>query len=338
MIPLSHIAIELTPPAEQALAGKNVKLGMALVPSARDFRSIRIDRFVMAKGLVDDSPHAVAAVLLVDSEHRAQQIRPFTRCPVISSLKDLQHVNGVRLVSRLNLIYHVCPLQTNDGWKDNLWELLQRWSVFNGRKVLAIATGEGLHSPETVKQLISRSDAEYIHVPNNRELREVASFRLLLEAIQSTDPDEASFYGHTKGNSTADNAQGAWLWTLAMYRHLLDQPEAIRELLRAFAAVGCCKMVWPKGTIPPYPTKLAVGNWMFAGCFWWVRHSKVFTLDWRNMPNRDWRNIPNDRYAAEAWLSGFLDESEAVSVYQPWPVDQYPTPSPYSPWQHKGRF
>jgi hypothetical protein len=335
---LPHLAIELTPTAEQSLAGKNVKLGIALVPSTRDFGSVRTDRFNIAKGLTDDSPHAVAAVLdasgmsalLVDSEHRAQQIRPFTRRPVVSSIKDLEHVNGVRLVTRLNLIYHVCPLRTNDGWKDNLWEVIKRWSVFTGRKVLAIATGEDLHEPETVKQLINRSDAEYLLVPNDKELREVASFLPLLETIQSTDPSEASFYSHTKANSTADNAQGAWLWALAMYRHLLDRPEEIRELLRTFAAVGCCKMVWPKGTVAPYPTRLAVGNWMFAGTFFAFRHNRVFT--------KNWRSIPSDRYAAEAWLSTMFEESECVSVYQPFDFSQYPTPTPYDPSMHHGRL
>lgn len=340
MIPLSHVAIELTPPAEQALAGRpSVKLGLALVPSARDFGAIRTDRFTMAKGLTDDSPHAVAKVLdasemlalLVDCEHRARQIRPFTRRPVVSSLSELQFANGVRAVKRLNLIYHVCPLETNDGWKDNLGELMQRWSVFNGRKVLAIATGEGVHSPEAVKEFVGRSDAEYLQVPNDRELREVASFLPLLKEIQSTDPSEATFYAHTKSNSTADNQEGAWLWTLAMYRHLLDQPEVIRDALRQYAAVGCCKMIWPRGTRSPYPTALQAGTWCFAGTFFWFRHDRVFTR------RSQWHQIPQDRYGAEAWLSTLLDESECLSLYQPWPVDQYPTPSPYSPAVHSGK-
>lgn len=338
MIPLTHVAIELTPPAEESLFGKRLKLGMALVPSARDFGAIRTDQFSLAKALADDSPHAVAAVLdstnmaalLVDSEHRAQQIRPFTRRPVVSRLADLANVTGVLLPNRLNLIYHICPLKTNDGWKDNLYQLLPRWGIFSGRKVFAVAVGPGLHSLQTVQSLVNRPDAQWIIVPNDRELREVASFLPLLQSIQSTDPNEATFYAHTKGNSTADNAAGAWAWTLAMYRHLLDQIEVVRDALRQYAAVGACKMVWPQGTRSPYPTCLPLGNWMFAGTFFWLRHDRIFRAAWRN--------VCQDRYGAEAWLSTLIPESEALSVYQPWPVNQYPSPSPYQPHVHWGRL
>lgn len=242
----------------------------------------------------------------------------------------------VQSIQRLNLIYHVCPLRNNAIWQDNLQQLLQRWGVFNGRKILAIATGDGLHCPEMVQLLINRPDAEYLLVPNDREVREVESFPALLAAIQSTDPAEATFYAHSKGNSTGDNVSGAWLWALAMYRHLLDQPQVIREALRTFAAVGTCKMVWPAGHHGPYPTQQPSvasqyvhlpGNWTFAGTFFWFRHDAIFTRNW---------SVARDRYAAEAWLAGILDEQRGLSLYQPWPVDQYPTPCPYDPQVHLG--
>lgn len=340
MIPHHLVAVEYTEPLQKTLETRREKLGACLVPSARYFGALRTNQFSWAVALTDDSPHAVAQVLdtsgmmalLVDSEHRARQIRPHTRRPVITSLDQLASINGVQLVSRLNLIYHVCPLKANDGWRDNLYELLQRWGIFTGRKLIAVANGPGLHDLATVQALVRRSDVEWLPIRNDPQLREVASFGPLLSAISNTCSSEATFYGHSKGNSTADNAQGAWLWTLAMYRHLLDQPEVIRDALRQYAAVGCCKMVWPKGSKAPYPSALPVGHWMFAGTFFWFRHDRVFTQKPR------WRNVPQDRYGAEAWLSTLLDESEVLSVYQPWPISQYPTPSPYNPLVHRGRF
>ena len=121
-----------------------------------------------------------------------------------------------------------------------------------------------------------------------------------------------------------------------MYRHLLDQPELIREKLRIFPAVGACQMVWPAGHPGPYPTQqpdvshLYVhlpGNWTFAGTFFWFRHDAIF-----KHPN--WRNVARDRYGAEAWLSSMLEDKQALSVYQPWPTDQFPTPNPYDPLIH----
>jgi hypothetical protein len=87
-------------------------------------------------------------------------------------------------------------------------------------------------------------------------------------------------------------------------------------------------MVWQAGSIPPYPTRLMVGNWMFSGTFFWFRHDRVFTRP-------GWDKIADDRYGAEAWLSSLLYEHESVSLYQPWPVDKYPTPSPYDPRVHQ---
>ena len=156
-----------------------------------------------------------------------------------------------------------------------------------------------------------------------------------MEKIQSTSPNEAAFYGHTKGNSTGDSVEGATLWRNQMYRHLLDQPELIRESLRTFAVVGACKIVWPPDQYGPYPTQQPAladryvhlpGNWMFAGTFFWFRHDAIFTRDW---------SVRRDRYAAEAWLSGILDEREGPSLYQPWPVDVYPSPCPYLPELHR---
>jgi hypothetical protein len=340
MFPSHLIAVELTEEMEKQLEGHREKLGVCLVPSPRDFGGIRTQRFSYAVSLTDDSPRAVAAVLdnsgmmalWVDSEHRARQLRPYTRRPVVSKLDHLRYVNGVQLVSRLNLIYHVCPLKSNDGWRDNLYELRQRWGIFTGRKIIAVANGPGLHDLSAVQALVRRPDAEWMPIRNDPELREVASFAPLLSAISSTCSSEATFYAHTKGNSTGEDKRGAWLWTLAMYRHLLDQPEVILDALRQYAAVGCCKMVWPRGTKPPYPSGLPSGTWMFAGTFFWFRHDRIFK------GGAKWRNVPRDRYGAEAWLSTLLDESEVLSVYQPWPISQYPTPSPYNPFVHRGRF
>ena len=196
--------------------------------------------------------------------------------------------------------------------------------------MVAIATGPGMVPTEEVREALG-AEFEVIEVPNDSQLREVASLRPLLEAVASTREDEATFYGHSKGNSTGDSVEGAMAWTATMYGQLVGRWPAAMRLLEHFAAVGTTQIVWPEGATPPYPTQQpgAVarnarlpGLWMFAGTFFWFRHAAVFSRP-------GWADVRPDRYAAEAWLSGLIEPHEAFSLYQPWPEELYPTPSPY---------
>lgn len=226
-------------------------------------------------------------------------------------------------VCKLNLLYHVCPLKSNDVWRANVKQLARRLRIFNGRKLVAVATDSKCHGVDAVRQALGDPAIEYLELPNDPELREAATFLSLLEAVQSTDPDEASFYAHSKGNSTRDNALGAEMWRNAMYHHLLDNVNTCRDLLLTHPCVGTHKMQWPND-YEPYPTRLKHGNWMFAGCFFWFRHQDVFR-------HPRWRDVPRDRYGAEAWLSGLFDCEQAATIFQPWAASEYPTPSPYDP-------
>lgn len=218
-----------------------------------------------------------------------------------------------------NLIYHVCALRANDGWKDNVAQLRQRLGVFNGKRVVAIARGPGIHDPATVMRELP--GCEYLVLPNCPVIREVATFLPLLLSVASTNPEECSFYAHTKSNSTADGQRGAWAWTKTMYHHLLDFPNEVMEDLRTNLAVGTTQAVW-HGTNPPFPSGLRWCGWAFYGTFWWFRHDAVFGIE-------DWMKFPNDRYTAESWLGHLLPPERCKSRFQPWPLTQYPSPSPY---------
>lgn len=235
-------------------------------------------------------------------------------------------------ITTRNLIYHVYASQANELWRRNVEQLLRRWHVFNGRKVIAIATGPGIHPPAAVKhEFMNPSGVEWLEIPNDPRLREVKTFLPLLGRIQSTRGDEATFYAHTKGNSTADDAKGAARWRNMMYSRLLDEPATIMEQLRAGPCVGTTKIVWRRGDRGPYPTSLKYGNWMFAGTFFWFRNDRVFS-------HPKWRHVPDDRYGAEAWISGLFADHEGISVNQPWPAHVYPSPNPYTPALYHWRY
>lgn len=230
-----------------------------------------------------------------------------------------------------NLIYHVCPLASNDGWRQNVRQLLKRWHVFNGRRIIAINTGDGLHPLPEVLAELQHADFDFFTVPNDPNLREVASFRMLLDRIANTRHDEATFYAHTKGNSTAADMRGAIRWRNAMYRHLLEANfTQSMEHLKTHVFVGCHKMVWGDRK-PPYPSGLDHGKWFLAGTFFWFRNDMVFG-------SPKWQDIPSDRYGAEAWPAGIVEEHAAITVYQKYPETQTYTriDNPYNPALYEG--
>jgi hypothetical protein len=226
-----------------------------------------------------------------------------------------------------NLIYHVCPLTTNDIWKWNIEQLKRRIDLFNGKRHIAIAVGEGLHPPAVVKEAFDDPRCTFFEIPNDKTLREVASFLPLLVSVQSTRSNEALFYAHTKGNSTDNKGTGPRLWTTMMYQKLLGEWQKCIDLLQTYNAVGTNFMAWIGQS--PYPSGLAHSNWMFAGTFWWARHDRIF-----GHPN--WRYVPADRYGAEAYLAGLSPHHAVISVYQKWPPGDFPKVSPYDPKLYAG--
>lgn len=246
----------------------------------------------------------------------------FTEAPIDSVHTACRHQPPEIEPLETNLIYHVCALKSNDHWIENISQLVRRWRVFTQRKVVAVAVGPEMFGIDRVR-LHFPDDTEFLEVKNCKRLREVKTFGPLLEAIKTTDYS-VTFYAHTKGNSTADDEYGAKLWRNAMYHYLLDHWRSCLDLLQTHPCVGTTKMVWGKESRSPFPTGLIVGNWMFAGTFFWFRNDLVFGRD-------DWNVIADDRYGAEAYLSGLFGHREAASVFQPWPVDKWPIGSPYDP-------
>lgn len=226
-------------------------------------------------------------------------------------------------VSLLNLIYHVYPSKQNRIWRANVARVANRINIFNGQRIVAVAVDDSTYGIDEVRREFGSADVELLELENDRELREAATLPILLERVASTEEHEASFFAHTKGNTARDNRLGAELWRNAMYHALLDNVNVCRDLLLRHPCVGTHKMCWPEG-LAPYPNRFDYGRWMFAGTFWWIRHRDVFS-----QPH--WRDVPRDRYGAEAWLSGLFDADAAASVFQPWPANEYPTPSPYDP-------
>lgn len=225
-------------------------------------------------------------------------------------------------IAKRNLIYHIYPA---DGWEPVVEELAQHLSIFNGKRVVAVAGG----SPSVIAKVrkLLRYPDRILSIKNDPILREQVTFRPLLDNVLNNRPNEATFYAHTKALTTADSVDGATLWRKVMVRNLLGRWEEAMLRLRSHTFVGTHKMLWPEDQPVPFPTGLRPRHqWMHAGTFWWFRHDRVSELDWPGA-------VVKDRYGVEAWPAQLVPHKEAFSMWQPWVEDEsaWPQRNPYDP-------
>jgi len=231
-------------------------------------------------------------------------------------------------ITTRNLIYHIYPHKQSLTWLNNLLQLRAHWSIFNGRHIIAVAQGQDLWSPEHVASKLPNT-CRILPLPNDPRLREAASFPLLLNTIKNASGNQATFFAHTKGadeNRPQDSPQREAIiaWRTTMYKELLSRPHQLAKLFESYAAIGCFKIDYSH--IPGYemlsPTGARIGNWHFAGAFFWFRHDAVFR-------NPAWTNIPDDPYAAEMWIGQVIESHLSHTVYQHHPAQSHPHPDLY---------
>jgi len=254
---------------------------------------------------------------------------------------------------RLNLIYHVAPFVASGGrqppvsiWRANLRQLARRWHIFNGRRVIAIATGDGLEPPEEVERELelriadcgSRmgSDTQFPRVPNDPALREAASFPQLLAAVAELPfaerkETEATFYAHAKGVATIGDAEGVMYWRNLMYHALLDDPERIKDALTRYAVVGTHR----KTRAVVYPDGVTNSAWHFAGSFFWFRTAsggRQPPVCPAAVPGKQGADAPRSPsgWGVEAWPAANFALDESCCLAMPEPTNPY-DPATYPP-------
>ncbi len=202
-------------------------------------------------------------------------------------------------------------------------ELLKRLPVFNGRRIVTVATAPGgsigkgrfVDPPEAVVEAFAGHDVEFRFVPNDPLRQEAPHFLTAMRELASTDPTEAVFYAHAKGvTRPIQGGEAIRVWTTAMYRHNLDRIDEIADLLRRWPCVGIAKKygypemfvkgrarrAWSEGDRPWH-------GWHYAGTFWWARHDALFSRP-------DWNQIELFAYATEKYLANFFRADEAFCL------------------------
>lgn len=200
-----------------------------------------------------------------------------------------------------HLAYHVYPAKGNGVWQRNVEQVLNRIDLFNGRRIVAIATGPNLDAPESVQEAFGGKVDEFIVLPNDKRLREVVTFLPLLERVASLAPNECTFYAHAKGAThPVNDGVTVHRWTDLMYETLLDHWPFVEDLLLQYPLAGSFKKVG-RGFVS------SASTWHYSGTFYWLRNSEVFS--------RDWRRVDQHWWGTESWPGIHFSPAEAGCVF-----------------------
>lgn len=179
-----------------------------------------------------------------------------------------------------NLIFHLHPSTNTLAWRGNVNALLHYGRQFDGRRVVAVATGAGCEAVEDVYAAFPRGwVTRWLVMPNSPAGRDGATLLRRLEAVADPDPRQIVFQCHTKGASVPRPEDCSARWRDTMYRACLADPAAVDAALVGHAVAGAYRM----RLAPGFPAAYGC-PWYFAGSFWWARHDRLFGGDrWRGL-------------------------------------------------------
>lgn len=201
-----------------------------------------------------------------------------------------------------NLIYFCCPFP---GYEWNAEQITRRWPVFTGRRLVAVAKGDGLVPFSEVRARFP-CDAEFLAVENSRALGEFTAFKALLSGVASDNELATTFYAHAKGVSPKYSADPRRLvtvrrWAEAMYIRNLDDIAAVDRALVTRPVAGAFRRT---GHFRSLHRKSA---WHYSGAFFWFRNRALFSRAWHSA-------LVPSRYCPEFYPSLLFDVSESTCL------------------------
>lgn len=180
-----------------------------------------------------------------------------------------------------SLAFYVCPLPNLGVWQRCLGQLSRRLDLFNGRRLVAVATGPGLDPPDAVRRLLG-DRAEVLEVPHSHTLREVAAWLPLFERLADHAPGEVAFYGHAKGVSRPVNpGVTVHRWTEVMFETCLDYWPLVKRTLERHPIAGSFKKVG-------HGFEGSRSAWHYSGTFYWLRLADFYRRPWRAVDRVWW--------------------------------------------------
>lgn len=198
-----------------------------------------------------------------------------------------------------HLTYHLYP--AGPLWRWNVQELVRRISLFNGRRVVAIATDASSAPFAEAAELLQGLDVEVLPLNNEPARKELVSHVAMIEMLHPYRGDgDVTWYGHGKGAGSHIYGEGVRRWAQEMYSATLDYWPAVAAALRDHAAVGVFRRVMSPATSPR-------ASWHYSGSFRWLRNKDLY--------RRNWRAIDPDFYGPETYPGRHFTFGEAACLY-----------------------
>lgn len=207
--------------------------------------------------------------------------------------------------SRRHLVCHLLPTAGTGVWQRTIDHLRLRWPLFTGRKLFAVSTGSAklpLDPPTQVRDYLP-ADAEVIEVPNDPNLREVATWAPLWGSLLATAGDaDHALYCHSKGATRqVDPGNSCHWWASLCWSLVLDHWPLIEAKLAHRPICGPFKKVG-------YGFGHGFGRWHYSGTFYWVRVGD-FRRRWPRV------EVPRQWWGTEAWPGLAYDIAEGESIF-----------------------
>lgn len=214
-----------------------------------------------------------------------------------------------------HLTMHVWATLHNDSWQWNLGELASRWTMFNGKKILAVVSDERSHPVEVVVEYARSLGMEFDNVlsmRNEPRRREVVTWIPMIELLhpETAGANEVVFACHAKGAQHAAAGSHMRSWADLMYKACLDYWPATEAMLSQYMAAGAFRR---------FGTFATPGNkkWHYSGTFFWWRLAEI--------GRRDWRHVDQQFFGSESWIghqcyrneTGCLFHDDTHDLYQP---------------------
>jgi hypothetical protein len=254
---------------------------------------------------VDPSP----ATLVVKTEEHQALLDNYRRAYSYPPIECADLSNAVR-----HLTFHVWPVAGFGAWQWNCDRLMEHADLFNGRRIVAIATSKETDSADSVKDYLQDFTDEFIVIKNDNRLREVATWVPMLKKLEEyRSESDVTFSCHAKSvrHRIVPGVEGSTLfdWTSAMYETCL-QWGAVLPLLEEFATVGSFRRLQSHMT-----GRGGFGPWHYSGSFYWWRNRDAF--------RRNWRYTPNQFFGTEAWPGIMFEAHESGVLFSDKTGDLY---------------
>jgi len=197
---------------------------------------------------------------------------------IIATVSQASGPKAEEIPVKRNLIFHVWPLASNEEWRLNVEELAGYWSAFNGRKIVGVVEdGQTVDFTEVQRAFPTDPSIEWLVAENDPGRGESVTFATAAQMLESLNPDEATFYAHTKGVTQTYQRQPQRLesirrWRSFMYRGCLGDPATVDDVIRLYAVAGCLRQEHERQE-PDRPPSY----WMFSGAFWWFNHARFYS-------------------------------------------------------------